>query len=364
MLNFHIKILSVLLVLTSVNPSVAADKKSLKVEALTQQSDVVWGFDFLTKDKIIFSLRGGALKVLDLKKKSVVDVTGAPKVRAEGQGGLLDVRVHYKDKSKIYLTYSEKLDAGKTTTALGYGRLVGNKLENFKKIFSALEPNTNDIHFGSRIEFDQKGHVFIAVGDRRERSQAQDLKYHMGSVIRLNEDGGIPKDNPFVNKKDARPEIWSYGHRSPQGLQFRPGTDELWESEMGPRGGDEVNLILKAKNYGWPEVTYGKEYWGPSIGVKERKDTVQPLVYWVPSISPSALHFYTGDKYPNWKENLFLACLSGQQLRRLVLDGNKVVQQEELLKELNLRFRNLRTGPDGYLYVSTDDGKIGRLVLK
>ncbi len=328
-------------------------------ELLTQQTDVIWGFDFLSSGEILFTERQGKLKQLDLKSKTVSEFKGVPKVWTQGQGGLLDVRVK---ETKVFLTFSEPMPDGTATTALGSAEIKGKDLVNFRKLFSAIASNRNEIHFGSRIEFDDNGHVFITVGDRNDRPKVQDLSFHNGKIIRLNEDGSVPSDNPFVTKKSAKPEIWSVGHRSPQGLAMRPATKELWMAEMGPRGGDEVNLILPGKNYGWPNVTYGREYYGPKIGVTAKDGTEPPIIYWVPSISPSGIAFYTGDRFPKWKNDLFLGTLSGMHLRRVVLDGKKVIKQEELLRDLNLRFRNVRAGPDGYLYLSTDDGKIGRLV--
>jgi len=275
----------------------------------------------------------------------------------------LDVRLHpeFSKNNYVYFTYAEP-QGDLATTALMRAELVGTELKNSQKLFSGLKANDNDIHFGSRIEFGKDGHVYITMGDRGERDFAQDLSRHQGKLLRLKDDGTVPTDNPFVGKKDARPEIWSYGHRSPQGLVRHPETGELWEVEMGPRGGDEVNLIQRGANYGWPVITYGKEYWGPGIGDEKKKGMEQPLVYWVPSISPSGATFYTGDKYPLWKNNLFLATLSGEHLRRLEIKDNKVIKQEKLLGKLEYRWRSLRTGPDGYLYLGSDEGRIGRLL--
>lgn len=325
----------------------AADK--YKAETLINQQDVIWGFDFLPDSKVIFTERGGKLYTWDPKTKKSTLVTGTPTVYAVGQGGLLDVRVHPKN-GLIYLTYSEPVGKDKSTTALASAKLVDNKLTDFKKLFSAKTPSPNDYHYGSRIEFDGKGYVFITVGERGERGSVQKMDNHLGKVIRLKEDG-------------SGAEIWSKGIRSPQGLAMRPGTEELWEAEMGPKGGDELNIIQKDKNYGWPEITYGREYYGPKIGEgSTRKDVEEPVIYWVPSISPSAMTFYTGDKMPEWKGKIFLALLSGQHLRMLSLDGKKVTAQEEFFKNLDWRWRNVRTGPDGYLWYSTDEGKIGRII--
>ncbi len=356
---------SILLLVSSV--SVAADKvytsegQKFTFEVLTQQKDVIWGFDFLNKDQIIFTERGGKLKLFDLKTKAVTEVSGAPKVWSKGQGGLLDVRVHPKDKNKVYLAYSEPVADG-SMTAVGFGTVEKNKLVNFKKIFTGVGSNDNSIHFGSRIDFDGKGHIFVSIGDRNDRDRAQSLEFHNGKIIRLKEDGTVPSDNPFLKNKKARPEIWSYGHRNPQGLVYHLEKNELWSSEMGPRGGDELNLITPGTNYGWPVITFGREYYGPKIGEgTAKKGMEQPVVQWTPSISPSAITIYTGSAFPKWKNNIFMANLSGEHLRRLKIDGQKVTAQEELLSDLSLRFRNVRTGPDGFLYISTDDGKIARL---
>lgn len=327
-----------------------AKKSPYSTEVFITQSDVVWSFDFLNADSVIFTEKSGKLYTLDLKTKKATAITGAPKVYDAGQGGLLDVRVHPKN-GFVYLSYSEPVGEDKSTTALGRGKLEGNKLVGFQKIFSALPASENDYHYGSRIVFMDDGYLFLSVGERGERPQVQKNETHLGKIIRMKEDG-------------SEMSVWSKGLRNPQGLTKRPGTNELWEAEMGPKGGDEVNIIEKDKNYGWPEVTYGKEYYGLGIGVKKRADVTEPVAYWVPSISPSNLTFYDGDKMPEWKGNLFLGLLSGEHIRRLEISGNKVTKQEELFKDLGWRWRCVRTGPDGYLWFSTDEGKIGRVVKK
>ncbi len=339
--------------------SFTSEGKTFRFELLAERSNSVWGFDFLKDGRMIFTERAGAIGILDLKTKAVKMVEGAPKVWAEGQGGMLDIRVQPRTQ-KIFLTFSQPKGGG-ATTALASADLSGESFRNFKILVSATAANDSTLHFGSRIEFDGKGHVFFTVGDRGERDQVQNPASHIGKLLRVKEDGSAPSDNPFFGKAGHLPEIWSLGHRSPQGLALRPGTEELWEAEMGPRGGDEVNFIEKGSNYGWPEVTYGREYYGPKIGQKTKAGMKDPVVHWVPSISPSALTFYTGDKFPRWKGNAFLANLSGSHVRRLVLNGRVVVKQEVLLEDM-ARFRSVRTGPDGFLYLSTDDGQIGRLV--
>ncbi len=340
-----------------------SENMKFEVEKIVSREEVIWGFDFFSDGRMIFTERGGKMGIFDSKTKSTTMLKNVPAVHASGQGGLLDVRVHPTNGS-IYFTYSEPTAGEKSTTALAKAEVKGDSLVNVKKLFTAWKPNSHDHHYGSRILFDGKGHIFFSVGDRGQQEKAQEIDYHQGKLLRINEDGSIPKDNPFEGAPGAKAEIWAYGLRSPQGLVFKPGTDEIWEAEMGPRGGDEINVIERKKNYGWPVATYGREYHGPKIADGTKAGTEQPITYWVPSISPSAMTFYTGSTFPGWKDNIFLASLSGQHIRRLVMNGRKVVKQEELIKDLDWRFRNVRTGPDGNLWFSTDEGVIGRLIRK
>lgn len=336
-------------------------------QLLTQQHDVIWGFDFLPNENIIFTEKSGTLKILNPITQDVTIVKNTPEVAAKGQGGLLDIRVHpqFEKTHWLYFTYAVKMPSGNMTTRLSRAELVNNELQHIQVLFTAFEANNETIHFGSRLEFDGKGHLFMSIGERNQREKAQSLNYDNGKIIRLNEDGSIPLDNPFVNVAGAKPEIWSLGHRNPQGLVINKQTGELWESEFGPLGGDEINLIEKGKNYGWAVITYGREYYGLAIGEGYTKQGMeQPITYYVPSISPSGISFYHGDKFPNWKGNLFVAALSGQQLKRLAIENHKVIYQEALLTHLKWRFRHVREGLDGYLYFSTDDGKLVRMMPK
>ena len=338
--------------------------KTYETETFVTHNDVIWGFDFQKDGSVLFTERNGKIFSFNPKTKKTTEISGVPKVYAVGQGGLLDIRVHPKN-GYIYITYSQPMGDKKSATTLARAKVVGNKLTELKNLFQTDFASENEYHFGSRIEFDGKGHIFITSGERGERPMVQKLDNHLGKMIRLNEDGSVPKDNPYVNEKNAKPEVYARGIRSPQGLAMRPGTDELWEAEMGPKGGDELNIVLPKMNFGWPVVTYGTEYEGPKIGEGTSKPGMEePIVYWVPSISPSAMCFYSGDKMPEWKGNIFLALLSGQHLRRLELQGKKVVKQEELFKNLDWRWRNVRTGLDGYLWFSTDEGKLGRVISK
>lgn len=358
---------SLLLILfTAMTPGLRADEsgdQAYTVESLMKQQDVIFGFDFLPDGDILFTERSGFLKRLNPRTGRVSLIEGTPAVASGGQGGLLDIRLapDFATSPWVYLTWSEPVSAGKKTTAWGRGRLEGNRLQDFRRLFSAVEASQSDIHFGSRIEFDGDNHLFVSVGERNERDKAQDLAVHNGKILRFNRDGTVPADNPFVNRTGARPEIWSLGHRNPQGLAFDGHT--LWSSEFGPRGGDEINRIQSGLNYGWPVITYGREYYGPGIGEGNAKPGLeQPAAYYVPSISPSGIGFYSGRPFPAWQGNLFVASLSGRHLRRLVLQDGAVVRQAVLLADKGWALRQVRTGPEGYLYVSTDDGRIARLI--
>ncbi|MEA9357503.1 PQQ-dependent sugar dehydrogenase [Bacteriovorax sp. PP10] len=338
-----------------------SEGQKFTVETLFEGKDVIWGFDFLNPKEeslMIFTERDGKMRVLDLKTKKATEITGVPKVFNHGQGGLLDV---YVKNDEVFLTYSDPVDK-KGTTSLMKGKLSSDK-KSFTgtRIFQAKALESTGEHFGSRIAIDKDGFLFMGVGERNIRSRAQDLTTHHGKILRLTTDGKAPSDNPFVKTKDALPEIWSYGHRNPQGLII-DSKGVLLDAEFGPRGGDEVNLIEKGANYGWPVITYGREYWGPTIGTTEKAGMKQPLYYWVPSISPSGMMMYEGRAFPKFEGNLFLATLAGSHLHRIVTDAHrKIVKEEKLLEDLGERFRQVKTGPDGLIYLSTDSGKILRL---
>ncbi len=338
----------------------AKDTQPYQVENLFSGSEIIWGFDFLSEKEIIFTEKSGKMKILNLETKAVRVLSGVPTVWDKGQGGLLDVKVHPQDRS-IYWTFSEEQKGKGAGTVLARATLEQNQLKGLRRIFVSKAVNTSRIHFGSRILF-QSPYVFVTLGDRDDRHKSQSLGDHNGKIIRLFEDGKVPTDNPFVGKAGALPEIWSYGHRNPQGISLNPVTKEIWAGEFGPRGGDEINLIKKGANYGWPVVTYGREYYGPSIGEGTSKAGMEaPLVHWVPSVSFSGMAFYDGKAFPQWKNNLFLACLATQHVRRIAVDGTQATQQEELLKNMYVRFRHVAQGPDGFLYFATDAGSLGRL---
>lgn len=337
----------------------ALGKKDVVFEEVLKDQGVVWGFDFLDSNQVIYTLRKGELKLFEVKTKKTTTLK-APKVISEGQGGLLDVRVKkIKEKTYLYITFSEKV-GDQVVTSLARSLYQDGKETNFQTLFQAKMKGSDPKHFGSRILF-HDDYLFMTMGDRGERDLAQNLNYHNGSIIRLKLNGEVPKDNPFY-KQDGLKEIWSYGHRNPQGIDLEPRSHEIYSVEFGPRGGDELNLIKKGENYGWPKATYGYEYWGPKIGKTHVKGTKQPIIHWTPSISPSGMCFYRGDKVKEWKGDLFLANLATTHIRRVVFEKGKFKKQQEILADLDERFRHVSTSPDGYLYASTDSGKLLRII--
>ena len=267
-------------------------------------------------------------------------------------------------QAKKYIFLIPKKKVKKKTTGISYGILKGNHLTQIKEIFSAKPALSSRIHFGSRMVFDQDGFLFITVGERHNRHFAQNLNTHMGKILRLTEEGKAPSTNPFVDHKNALPEIWSFGHRNPQGLTLHPISGELWAHEHGPRGGDEINLIKKGKNYGWPIITYGTEYWGPKIGEGTRKEGLeQPIKYYVPSIAPSGLLIYSGKKIKQWRGDFFSGALVLEHLNRLKFKNNKVVKEERLISKSGFRVRNVIEGPEGSIYISVDSGRIFKIKI-
>lgn len=337
----------------------------VKVEKVTEGLAVPWGMAFLSATTLLITERSGSVILLDLNNKKTY-LNNIPKVMAAGQGGMLDVALppNYKSSGWIYFTYVKDIN-GKGATVLARAKLKNNKFYNWQELLISESTTDTSRHFGSRIAFDNKGHVFFGIGDRGERPNGQDLTNHAGTIIRLNLDGSIPKGNPFVNSDIALPEIWSYGHRNPQGLVYDKKTNRLWEIEHGPRGGDEINLINKGANYGWPVISYGKEYWGP-IAVGEgthRKGMEQPVKFYVPSIAPGSLLLYSGNAFPKWKGNLFTGALKLRHINRLALNTNgQFIKEERLLNSLEQRIRALAQSPEGWIYFSTDGGSIFRIL--
>ncbi len=340
---------------------------SLKVRAVPVVTGLKspWGIAFLPDGRMLITERAGQLRLASTDGKLSKPIAGVPEVEAVGQGGLLDVAVDPKfaENRWVYLSYSEK--AMQSNTAVARARLSedGASLSELVVIFRQTPKVLSPAHFGSRLVFSADGHLFVTLGDRfSQKEQAQSLQTTLGKVIRLMPDGSIPKDNPFVGRPGARPEIWSYGHRNVQAAAIRPGTNELWTVEHGARGGDELNQPQKGKNYGWPVITYGVDYSGATIGEgTARAGMEQPVYYWDPVIAPSGMVFYTGDKYPGWKGSAFVGSLREQVLVRLVIENGKVTREERHLPDLRNRIRDVVQGPDGYLYIATDESN-GRVL--
>ena len=325
-----------------------------------------WGMAFLPNGRILVTERPGRLRIVSDGEVLPEPVGGLPEIAAHGQGGLLDVALHpeFAGNGLVYLSYAGQ-DVEGYGTEVVRGRLDGDVLRDTEVIFRAEPKSAGGRHFGSRLVFDGAGDLFITLGDRGERYRAQDLGDHAGSVVRLADDGGVPADNPFTGRAGARGEIFSLGNRNVQGAALHPETGELWAHEHGPQGGDELNVIRAGVNYGWPVITYGVEYGiGTAIGEGTSKQGMaQPLHYWVPSIAPSGMTFYTADRFPAWRGNLFVGSLKFRQLVRLVLEGEEVVHEERMLDEVLGRIRDVRQGPDGLLYLLTDapDGVLARI---
>ncbi len=338
---------------------------NLNVVTVTDGLEHPWGLAFLTHGMMIVTERDGPVRLIEKSGKKRAPLSGLPEVDNSGQGGMLDVTLDpdYKNNNLIYLSYAEPGKGGSgTAVARAKLNVSENRIDNLEVIFQQLPKSGGGRHYGSRLVFADDGSLFITIGERGERDRTQDFSINRGQVIRIHPDGTVPKDNPFVGRKGYRPEVWSYGHRNPQGASLNPVSRQLWTVEHGARGGDEVNIPQAGKNYGWPVISYGKHYFGGKIGEGNAKTGMeQPIFYWDPSIAPSGMDFYSGDKFPKWKNNLFVAALKYELVSRLVLDGDKVVQEERILEGFDERIRHVRQGPDGYLYILTDDGD-GRIL--
>ena len=351
--------------------TVQSEKHAFRVVSLVRGLQNPWSMAFLPDGRMLVTERAGRLRMVgkdfQLDPKTV---EGLPEIVASGQGGLFDVALHpqYAQNGWIYWAYNAPGPGGWGTT-LARGKLISDankyRMTEVQVLFS-LEPKTRTgQHFGGRIVFDGKGMVYLTLGDRGDKPRAQMLDDHAGSVIRLHDDGRVPVDNPFVGRAGAKPEKFTLGNRNMQGAALHPQTGELWTHEHGPQGGDEINVMRAGRNYGWPVITYGVNYGiGTKIGEGSSKAGMeQPLHYWVPSIAPSGMAFYTGDKFPNWKGNLLVGALRDEMLVRLELNGEKVVREERLLKGQVGRIRDVRVGLDGLVYLLTDerDGGVLRL---
>jgi len=350
-------------------PVLAAD---LKPVIVARNLEHPWGLTFLPDGRMLVTERPGRMRIVSRDGRVGTPLAGVPAVAASGQGGLLDVVVHpqFAENRLVFFTFSEPgegANANLAGTAVARARLDGERLTDVRVIFRQQPKVGGGLHFGSRLVFARDGRLFVTLGDRGHRKDdAQTLENHMGKVVRVEIDGRVPADNPFVQRAGARPELWSYGHRNPQGAALHPETGELWLTEHGPQGGDEINIPAAGANHGWPVITHGRNY---GIGTKigegtERADIAPAMHYWVPlSIAPSGMAFLTSERYGDWKGQLFVGALRGQKLVRLELDGRKVVKEHALLADRATRIRDVRQGPDGYLYVLTDHeaGQVWRL---
>jgi glucose/arabinose dehydrogenase len=346
------------------------DLGDIRVETVVSGLSNPWGLAFLPDGRMLVTERPGRMRIATRDGTLSAPIAGVPKVLAQNQGGLLDVIIDrdFAKNSTIYFCYADPADGGGAQTALARATLDASnppKLTNVKRIFRQDGPPSNGLHFGCRIVQARDGNLFLTTGDHYgPRDLAQTLDNHLGKVIRIAPDGSVPKDNPFVGRPGAKPEIWSYGHRNSQGATLHPVTGKLWMHEHGPQGGDELNIPEAGRNYGWPVIGYGVNYGGAKIHEGTHKAGMeQPIRQWTPVIAPSGLTIYTGGLFPQWKGNAFIGGLRSATLVRLELDGEKVTGEERMLRQLNERIRDVRTGPDGALYLLTDNaaGRILRI---
>lgn len=347
----------------SPNPQpIEAQDARIRVTTVAEGLVHPWGLAFLPDGRMLVTERVGRLRVVTQGGQVSPQLKGVPTVFAQDQGGLLDVALdpNFESNRLVYVSYAEPGD-GVAGTAVARGRLneAATALESVEVIFRQQPKVTEGYHFGSRLVFAPDGKLFITAGERFKFTPAQDLSTHLGKIIRINPDGSAPQDNPFVGRKDAKPEIWSYGHRNVQGAAIHPETGVLWENEFGPMGGDELNIPQAGRNYGWPLVSWGQHYNGDNIpDPPTRPDLADAIYYWNPVISPSGMIFYTGDAFPGWRGNLLIAGLSSQALVHLILDGQRVTEEQRIA--MNARIRDVSQGLDGFLYLLTDspEGRI------
>jgi glucose/arabinose dehydrogenase len=368
--RFALRLASLLIVAVSSVACAAEDATPteparIRLVTVAEGLEHPWGIAFLPDGRALITERPGRLRIVAQDGKVGPPLDGVPAVDATGQGGLLGLALDpdFASNRLVYLSYAEPREGG-NGTSVARGQFGENGLSDVEVIFRQQPAVPGRHHFGARLVFARDGRLFVALGERNsERERAQTLDSHIGKVVRIERDGGVPADNPFVGRAGAMPEIWSYGHRNIQGAALHPVTGELWTNEHGPKGGDEVNRTLPGLNYGWPKVSHGVEYSGATISESPTAPGIEPPVhYWVPSVAPSGMLFYTGDRFPQWRGNAFVGGLKSKQLSRLVLDGDKVVREEVLLRGvIDQRIRDVVQGPDGLIYLLTDEDN-GRLL--
>lgn len=344
-------------------------EQALSVTTVAEGLDHPWALQQLPDGNWLVTERAGNLLLISSTGERLASITGLPAFHADGQGGLLDVALSpdFAADRLVYFSYAEPRSGG-NGTAVARARLSddGRSLSGLEVIFRALPAYSNSMHYGSRLVFDREGRLFVTLGERSDaatRPQAQDLGSHFGKIVRINADGSVPSDNPFVGRDGALPETWSLGHRNVQGAALNPATGELWAIEHGTRGGDEINIVRAGLNYGWPVIAYGVEYRGGAIneGITARDGMVQPIYYWDPVIAPGGVAFYDGDLFPEWRGNLFVSGLAGKHLARLVIEGDRVVGEERILVDQNQRIRDVQVAADGSVWVITDEDN-GQLI--
>jgi glucose/arabinose dehydrogenase len=345
---------------------ISTEKHNVQIVEIVSGLENPWGMAFLPDGRILVTERPGRLRIVKDGQLVLKPVTGLPSIASRGQGGLLDITLHprFSENQLVYFSFTAQGKGG-VSTEVARGKLVGQHLENVEVVFRQFPKSNNGRHFGSRLVFDRNEYLYITLGDRGQKDRAQRPDDHAGSVIRLHDDGRVPADNPFVEQDGWKPEKFTLGNRNIQGAALHPQTGEVWTNEHGPQGGDEINIIRAGTNYGWPVITYGVNYViGTQIGEGTHKPGMaQPLYYWVPSIAPSGMTFYSGDRFSHWRGNLFVSSLKDRMLVRLSLKGDKVVREERFLSDVIGRIRDVCEGPDGFLYVITDEreGVLARL---
>jgi aldose sugar dehydrogenase len=338
-------------------------------KVLTEKLNSPWGLTSLPDGRLLITEKSGNLRIVKPTGEMSDKITGLPTVDTDGQGGLLGITLDpaFSQNRLVYWAFSEPVSGG-NHTSVAKGRLSDDerKIENPVVIYRATPAHKGNLHYGGRVLFDKNGYLFVSTGERSDRStrpQAQQLNSGLGKIIRITTDGKPAPGNVLASAGGSRPELYSYGHRNVQGLTINPVDGELWSNEFGPRGGDEINHVIPGKNYGWPTITYGIEYGGGKVGdgIQQKEGLEQPVYYWDPSVSPSGMTFYSGSQIPEWQNNLFVGCLSGMHINRLVIKDNKVIGEERLLTEEYQRFRDVHQGKDGSLYAVTDQGRLYKI---
>lgn len=348
----------------NVGEVIQTEEMSVRLDQVVSGLGIIWGMAFLPDGSVLLTERHGDLRIVRNGVVQEEPIRGLPEIYAQGQGGLLEVTLHpqFEENGWIYLGYSAQTPEGLGYVEIMRARLNGNELVDQEVLFQEAQPLNTRHHFGNRIVFDNDGYMFFSIGDRGRRHQAQSLDNHAGKIFRLHDDGRIPSDNPFVGQEGAKPEIFTYGNRNPQGMILHPGTGEIWSHEHGPRGGDELNIMRAGLNYGWPEITFGINYDGTIISNDTaRAGMEQPIHQWTPSIAPSGMVYVTSERYPAWQGNLLIGTLAPQYLHRAVLDGERVTHEEEMFRAIG-RVRDVRQAPDGFIYFSTDNGNVFRII--